>query len=140
MKPIERIELIINRLSIPISEFERVIGVSNNSIGAAIRRKTSIKDETINSILKAYPKLNSRWLLLGEGDMERSYENGLSGFEDIELLIYIHENITRFKEIPAFRKLFDAAYLGDYMREIEEIRKESIKAALSSDRKDSQLT
>lgn len=69
MKPIKRVELIIQYFKTNISSFEKQCDLSNNSIGAALRRNTSLKDDTLNKILRTYPQINPIWLLTGNGDM-----------------------------------------------------------------------
>ncbi|MBC6997413.1 helix-turn-helix transcriptional regulator [Cytophaga sp. FL35] len=69
MKPIKRVELIIQYFKTNISAFEKRCDLSNNSIGAALRRNTSLKDDTLNKILDSYPQINPIWLLTGNGDM-----------------------------------------------------------------------
>ncbi len=67
IKPIERIQEIILDERLSISAFEKACGLSNNSIQTAIKRKSNLKDETLNSILNAFPKYNPTWILTGKG-------------------------------------------------------------------------
>lgn len=69
MKTIERVEVLIKSLNISISKFEKLTNMSNNSIQTAIKRNSNLKDETLNSILTAYPQINPTWLLTGVGSM-----------------------------------------------------------------------
>jgi len=69
MKPIERVKKIINFYKSSISAFEKSTGLSNNSIQTAIKRKSNLKDETLNTILKKYTEINPTWLLTGKGSM-----------------------------------------------------------------------
>ncbi|AYO58220.1 transcriptional regulator [Chryseobacterium sp. 6424] len=66
-KPIERVQEIILDERLSISAFEKACGLSNNSIQTAIKRKSNLKDETINSILNAFPRYNPTWILTGKG-------------------------------------------------------------------------
>jgi len=84
MKPIERVELIIKQEGLPVSVFEKKIGMSNNSIQMAIKRKAKLKDETLNSILKSFPRINPEWLLTGDGPMFRAEKNPPDGTLDPE--------------------------------------------------------
>lgn len=65
MKPIERLELFIEYLEIRVSNFEKKIGVANNTIGKAISKKSNLKDETVGLISRTYPQLNLYWFILG---------------------------------------------------------------------------
>ena len=69
MKPIDRIDSIIKHYGLNVSSFEKSIGASNNSIGTAIRRKSSVKDDTLNDILNKYPEISAEWILTGKGSM-----------------------------------------------------------------------
>lgn len=71
MKPIERVEQLIDHYNMNISSFEKAVGLSNNSLGAAIRRGSSLKDETLLQILEEFPDVDPAWLLTGEGNMLR---------------------------------------------------------------------
>jgi repressor LexA len=72
MKPIQRVKMLIEDEGISISAFERKVGLSNNSIQTAIKRKANLKDDTIAKILKAYPEISPEWILLGNGTMKRT--------------------------------------------------------------------
>ncbi|MFO7864375.1 MAG: hypothetical protein R6U85_10270 [Salinivirgaceae bacterium] len=69
MKPIERVKKIIDYYGISIAGFEKKIKVSNNSIQIALKRNTSLKDETLIKILEAFPDVSPMWLLIGDGEM-----------------------------------------------------------------------
>lgn len=71
MKPIQRVEILVKRYNMSVREFEREVDVSNNSIGAATRRKTSLKDDTLIKILNRFEEISPAWLLMGEGEMLR---------------------------------------------------------------------
>lgn len=71
MKPIERVKEIIRYYGLSISGFEKKIHMSNNSIQTAIKRTASLKDETLNNILTAFPDISPEWLLTGNGKMFR---------------------------------------------------------------------
>lgn len=65
MKPIERVRFIIEYSQLSIAAFEKKVGMSNNSIQIAIKRNANLKDESLISILRAFPEINPSWLLLG---------------------------------------------------------------------------
>lgn len=71
-KPIDRVADIIHDKRLPVSTFENQCGLSNSTIRIAISRRTNLKDETLNSILNAFPEIDARWLLTGVGSM---YQN-----------------------------------------------------------------
>lgn len=56
----------LNRKRMTQAEFAKRIGVSSTYIGAM---RKSISDEKMMRIRKAFPELNTNWLLYGDGDM-----------------------------------------------------------------------
>lgn len=76
MKPIERVEILIKDEGISISAFEKKVGMSNNSIQTAIKRKANLKDDTLNSILSVYTDVSPEWLLTGKGSKYRDKNLG----------------------------------------------------------------
>jgi plasmid maintenance system antidote protein VapI len=119
MKPIERIEQFIIDRRMSISQFERSIGASNNSIGTAIRRKTSIKDDTIISILNAYKEIDATWLLLGKENQKGIVKGCMSDYTNLEIMEYVHDNMDNFKSYPYFKTLFDIAYWKENVKEFK---------------------
>ncbi|MGG6230203.1 hypothetical protein [Tenacibaculum sp. SDUM215027] len=65
----KRVEEVINYKRLNIRSFEEIIDVSNNSIGTAIRRKSSFKSNVLNKILHSFPEINPTWLLTGKEEM-----------------------------------------------------------------------
>ncbi|MDO6676242.1 hypothetical protein Q4517_11870 [Tenacibaculum sp. 1_MG-2023] len=65
----KRVEEVINYKRLNIRSFEEIIDVSNNSVGTAIRRKSSFKSNVLNKILHSFPEINPTWLLTGKGKM-----------------------------------------------------------------------
>lgn len=82
-KPIDRVEQIIHDKHLPVSVFENKCGLSNSSIRIAISRRTQLKDETLNSILGAFPEVDARWLLTGIGKM---YVDNLLISDDLQVV------------------------------------------------------
>lgn len=58
------------------AEFARAIGVRPQLL-TKLLQGTAFGVTAINAILRAYPELNARWLLLGEGGMLRGAESSL---------------------------------------------------------------
>lgn len=69
IKPIDRVREIIDYYDIPVSVFEKRAGLSNNSIQMALKRRTSLKDDTLNNILNAFSEIDPVWLLTGKRKM-----------------------------------------------------------------------
>ena len=62
----ERVLTYCNLKNIAISKFEKLSGLSNGYFNQVKKRPS---DEKIESIRRAFPDLNSVWLLTGEGEM-----------------------------------------------------------------------
>ncbi len=90
MSAINRIKQIIDYKSLSVRAFERLIGASNNSIQAAIKRNGSVKDDTLNKILHIVPEINPVWLLTGKGSMLKEDQNEIMIGEPKT----IHVNLT----------------------------------------------
>lgn len=131
MKTIDRIPKIIDHYNHSIASFEKEIGASNNSIGVALRRKASVKDDIINSILDTFKEINPMWLLRGEGEMIKGNfinlgpsvvkEKSLGSYHPLEIVDYIDEHYDDFMKHNAFRKLIRNFAVED---EINHVRKE----------------
>ncbi|MDW3194260.1 MAG: hypothetical protein R8G66_31965 [Cytophagales bacterium] len=64
-----RIKHLIDLKDLNISRFEKAIGVANNTIGTFLRRDTSLSSDILVKILNTFPDVNSKWLLLGQGEV-----------------------------------------------------------------------
>ena len=83
----QRVSAIIEHYSLTISSLEKLINVSNNSIGTAIRRGADFKSEVLNKILNSFPEIDPTWLLTGDGKMFDDIEgelvvNPIKGYSD----------------------------------------------------------
>lgn len=92
---------LIERLKIPIGDFERIIDVKDTRISTAIARNSKIKSEVVDKIINAYPNINRDWLETGAGEMfiRKNNDNptGILHVSD-EVKNTLNENITN--ELP----------------------------------------
>lgn len=73
---VDNLKKYIDYKGISISEFERNIGMSNNSFRKSLNNNGNIGSDKIENILKTYPDINIQWLLTGKGKMLQSeHEN-----------------------------------------------------------------
>jgi transcriptional regulator with XRE-family HTH domain len=70
----ERLNSLMDFLRISASELARKTGLSSQYISNVLKRDGDMTNSYLASILNAYPTLNARWLLTGEGDMWESPE------------------------------------------------------------------
>lgn len=63
-----RVDEIRQTLGLTYAEFEREVGVSNNTIRSAILNKRSFRSDILNKILLKYPSFSATWLLTGIGN------------------------------------------------------------------------
>ena len=71
----DRIALIIKEEGISIRAFEQHIGCSNGVISKCINKGTDISSLWVSKIIEAFPKIDPRWLLTGEGAMLQETDN-----------------------------------------------------------------
>lgn len=68
---LDRIKNFIDYKGIPISTFEKSIGMSNASFGKQLKKGGAIGTDKLENILKIYPEISPLWLLTGKGEMLR---------------------------------------------------------------------
>jgi len=66
---LERLKEYIDFKSINIAQFEKEIGMSNNSFRKSLKNGGAIGSDKLENILNKYPDINSEWLLTGKGNM-----------------------------------------------------------------------
>lgn len=127
MKPIDRIEKFIKLKGFSIKGFEEKIGVSNGTIGTAIRRNSKVTDETLNNILRSFKELSPEWLLTGEGDIYRpSYSEEQTGISNYMWVPLIRQRAQAgflvgwgdpeyISELPKINIEVDREYKGNYV-------------------------
>lgn len=111
-KPINRVKDIIEYYKLNISNFEKEVGLSNNSIQTAIKRESNLKDETLNTILNRFDDISAEWLLTGNGEMLKSDSDnykiitsstdGVPYYENIEVSGGALPMYSDYKETPTF--------------------------------------
>lgn len=71
---LERAKEFINCKSLTAKQFEQIVGLSN---GAFSKLSDSTRKSTIDRISKAFPELNTEWLITGRGEMLNEKENNI---------------------------------------------------------------
>jgi hypothetical protein len=64
-----RIKYFIDNQGLSLAEFDKKISASTGYISKQIRNGGSIGGDLLSNMIKAFPKLNPAWLLVGEGKM-----------------------------------------------------------------------
>jgi len=120
-----RLSEFITLKKISISEFEKVISVSNGLISKAIRGKKSIGSDKLEKIILSYTEINPTWLLTGEGEMllseEKKAASPLSGKE---------KNTLNGGECKECEKLKEKI---SFLEQLLEAKNETIKAYQSKE-------
>ena len=99
MKIIDRIFELIEFQGITIAEFERKNSLSNGYLGKMKRRSADVGEGIVVSILENCPEISPAWLVLGEGEMQRTRETTMPGTGDNTLLLhYIAEKDALIRE------------------------------------------
>lgn len=65
----ERIGEFITFEKLTPAEFADIIGVQRSSVSHVLNGRNNPSFAFIQKMMEAYPKLNTRWLMLGEGEM-----------------------------------------------------------------------
>lgn len=71
---LERAKEFISCKSLTAKQFEQIVGLSN---GAFSKLSDSTRKSTIDRISKAFPELNTEWLITGRGEMLNEKENNI---------------------------------------------------------------
>lgn len=72
---LENAKKFIDFKGISIAEFERNIGMSNNSFRKSLNNGGNIGSDKLENILRKYPEINASWLITGEGPMLKDIKN-----------------------------------------------------------------
>lgn len=64
---VERILQIPNYYNLNVSEFSKIVGVSNGYFAKQKTNDASVGSKILEKIVKTYPEINTSWLLTGEG-------------------------------------------------------------------------
>ena len=101
---IDRIFKIIEHKAISVSEFSKVIGVSNGYLAKQRANKANVGSQIIEKIVRNFSDINPFWLITGDGSMFIIYNDIKKQVEDEELKNFnsFYKNyagITRLLEI-----------------------------------------
>ncbi len=66
---IDRILQIPEYYEINVSEFSKIVGVSNGYFAKQKSKEASVGSKILEKIVKTYPEINTTWLLTGEGEI-----------------------------------------------------------------------
>ena len=75
----DRINQFLQNEHLTPAEFADQIGVQRSSVSHVLNGRNNPSASFIQKMISAFPKLNTRWLLLGEGQMTISANNGVGG-------------------------------------------------------------
>jgi transcriptional regulator with XRE-family HTH domain len=98
----ERIKQFIDYKKLTINKFSDAVGTSNSYFNKLIKNGTTIGSDKIENILNAFPEINPIWLVLGQGDMIKEYEqqnHSLNYTNEPETKYEIEKNDLLLKKI-----------------------------------------
>ena len=96
----ERIDKYLKHRGLGTVQAEKKMGISNGLLGKAIKREGGVNSDLIEKLLSHDPRLNARWLLTGEGEMEAESRKSDNRYEEVVYLNrLIEEKNDRLKEI-----------------------------------------
>ncbi len=70
----DRIRQIVDNKEITVNKFSNSVGVSNSYFNKLFKNKGAIGSDKIEKILRAYPDISPKWLVVGEGKMLKKEE------------------------------------------------------------------
>lgn len=111
---IERINKILEILQISKNQFATLCDIDPSNFNKMLEGKQKITKKTLGKILKKNPKINSRWLEEGEGEM---LNENIKESLDVEL----HEKKTDRNLIPFYDAETTGGYLGHVSSSMEEV-------------------
>lgn len=133
----DRIKLFLKESGISQRKFEISIGKSNGYVNNIVK---TISVDVLSSISKAYPELNTEWLLSGEGKMMKSDQSSIlaepeapylitnSGTKYFEVTKSLYKMVVPFVPVNAYAgyldEFKDAEFVGNlterefYVREL----------------------
>lgn len=113
MKAIERVEIIIEHYNLNVSQFEKSIGMANQTIGTALKRKSGMKDDVLNKILNKYPEIDERWLLTGKGEMLKKNNLEAKEVDFTELSVMFVPLVSKFAYAGFLSGFGDPEYIEE---------------------------
>jgi hypothetical protein len=123
----ERITEVLTHLQITPSNFARSIGhISPQRLYQVIHGRNGISERMANEIVTAYPHLNFRWILLGEGDM---FNEGMENYT------VAADRVKRVMEHFMLSETQFAELLGEDLKEIEKTIKDNVAPSAELQRK-----
>lgn len=114
MEKLERIRHFIAFTGLNPSAFSTKIGYNQSNLSKILNEKRDINSNLENAICNAFPELNRKWLLFGEGEMLNhshsitQHQNGGSG--NSQSVTLGHYDVSRFlDELSAQRRITEKA-------------------------------
>lgn len=73
-----------SHLRVSQNNFAEMIGANQSTISAMMQRNSGVNTKVITLLLKRFPQINAKWLLLGEGEMLETNGNNVTGLQTIK--------------------------------------------------------
>lgn len=96
---IQGIKAIINHYSLTQKKFCEIIGIPQMTLSSLFNRGTKVSSDILELILNAFPQIDARWLLTGEGKMIKEEENAQVVSVESEGLPYITNDIVQSRSL-----------------------------------------
>ena len=111
---LQRIKQYIDNKKIPVSVFEKSIGMSNASFGKSLKNGGTIGADKLEIILNTYTDINIEWLILGKGEMLKSDTSNSK--QDLGIYKELHEK--QKEEIKELNR-----EIGKLQQTVEQLKK-----------------
>lgn len=111
-----RIEKIMQLLGLTSGQFAQEIGIQTSTLSHILNERNKPSLDVMKKILNRYPNINSEWLILGQGSIQRKESNSQAPtlFEDDDVITSISDS-----------NLFEKAEKNDI--EISSIQHQTVK-------------
>ena len=118
----ERLKEVMIQKGLNYRTMGSLIGYSDVAVGKIIKGQNNPKYEAIRSVLQHFPDLSARWLVLGEGLMNRQItaEKTLYSFHPLEIVEYIDKERSVFRKLRLFQKLVMSFVNEGIIKELKE--------------------
>ena len=88
----DRIQQLMDKVNMTAAEFADAIGVQRSSVSHVLNGRNNPSSTFLQKIVSRFPNVDSRWLLLGEGEEPKPFVNSLFESKPEELRSKAMEN------------------------------------------------
>lgn len=127
-----RIQQLMKHKELTQKKLGDLVGYSDVAVGKLASGVNEPRLGFLAGVLREFPDVNPRWLLLGEGPMlGEIVKNSLSDYSEMEIINHIEDNEEEFFKIKQMTRMLKRVKKENYLMEVYEDVKR-IKEELSN--------